>query len=94
MSYPKLTQNGTTACDHFKQAKAIEEAANKLLAALEAAAPKSVDYTPNGPNAHFRATDAHKGRLLAVSGIRNHAQYLAQHVADQLQGKEAVAVAA
>ncbi len=91
MSYPKISENSTTACDHFKQAAAVEAAANALIAALEAAAPKSGDYAPVGPDAHWRAADAHKNRVLVVQGIRGHARCLAQHVADQLQAVEPVA---
>ncbi len=91
MSYPKITSDGTTACEHFKQVAAIEHAANALLAALEAATPKSADYAPFGPDSHWRALDAHRGRQLAVQGIRTHAIGLAQHVADQLQAVEPAA---
>lgn len=89
MSYPKITaSNSTTACEHFKQAKAVEQACNQLLAALEAATPKTIDYAPIGPDAHWRAANAHRGRILAVQGIRGHVRCLAQHVSDQLQAVE------
>lgn len=91
MSYPKISPETTTACDHFKQAAAVEAACNQLLAALAAATPRSGDYVALGPNAHWRAADAHKNRVLVVEGIRGHARCLAQHVADQLQAIEPVA---
>jgi hypothetical protein len=91
MSLPKLSPTSTLAITHFKHADAIEQACNDLLAALEAATPKFGDYIALGPNAHYRAVDAHRGRILAVRGIRGHAQCLAQHVADQLQAVESTA---
>lgn len=91
MSYPKLSPESTTACEHFNQAAAIEKACNDLIAALEAATPKPRDYIALGPDGHWRAADAHKNRLLVVQGIRGHARCLAQHVADQLQAIAPVA---
>lgn len=87
MSYPKITKEGSNPDDLIRQALAIGDAADRLIDALNDAAPKGVDYHPHGPSAFFRANDAHRGRLLAIQGIKTHADCLAHHVADQLEDK-------
>lgn len=84
MSYlPKIHLNGSSADDLTCQQYTVYEAAQKLIEALQQAAPNGRDYYPLGPNALPRALDAHRNRILAVQGIARHAEAIIVHINEQ-----------
>lgn len=88
MSYPKISKTGTAPEELIKQALDVKEAAVALIATLEAAAPKTGDYTQT-PSAFFKARETHNQRILVVKNIITHVDCLAAHVADQFDTEAA-----